>query len=225
MNLLEHMPPDWREAIAPYLQPATLDALQRFVTDEYGRGTVYPPPEHLFRAFAETPCRQVRLVLLGQDPYHGEGQACGLAFAVRPGVRWPASLRNIWREFADDLQVTVPPDADFAQFASRGVLMLNTVLTVRAGAAGSHQNHGWEMVTDAAIRALSRHGDPMVFLLWGKPAERKRPLIDTTRHRILTSAHPSPLSAYRGFFGSRPFSRVNDALAELGRPPLDWTLA
>lgn len=224
MGFLDELPVDWREAMRPYLGLATLRGLESFVESEYASGTVYPPREQLFRAFAATPYEQVRVLLLGQDPYHEAGQACGLAFAVPQGCRWPASLRNIAREYEDDLGSALPPEADWGALSTRGVMMLNTVLSVREGAAGSHQRHGWEMVTDAAIRALAARPRPLVFLLWGKPAQEKEQLIGAGRHAVIKSAHPSPLSAYRGFFGSRPFSKVNAALQELGQPPVDWRL-
>lgn len=224
MNLLDQMPADWKEALLPFLDLSQLEKLQQFVTDEYANATVFPPQNQIFRAFEDTPFAKVKLVLLGQDPYHGEGQACGLAFAVPQEVKPPASLRNIWREYTDDLRQDVPATAEFGQFARRGVLLLNTVLTVRAHQAASHQGQGWEMLTDAAVKALSQRQTPLVFLLWGKPAERKTALIDAQRHRVIVSPHPSPLSAYRGFFGSRPFSRVNEALRELEQTPIDWRI-
>ena len=208
--------------MAPYLKLCPLEQLEAFVEAEYKSETVYPPREQLFRAFEVTPYNDVKVLVLGQDPYHEEGQACGLSFAVPKGVKWPASLRNIAKEYADDLGEPLDADWDWGELSRRGVMLLNTVLSVRAGQAGSHQGHGWEEFTDAAIRSLSAREKPMVFLLWGRPAAQKERLIDLRRHRVIKSAHPSPLSAYRGFFGSKPFTAINSALKALGQEPVDW---
>lgn len=220
------IPADWLAAMRPFLklQGVDLNALEAFLDREYASGQVFPPRHQIFRAFAATPFDDVRLLLLGQDPYHEQGQACGLAFSVPPNTKAPASLRNILKEYADDLQCPMPQTVDLSPWTQQGVMLLNTVLTVREGQAASHQNKGWEAVTDAAIRALSARPKPLVFLLWGGHAQKKKPLIDASRHAVIMTAHPSPLSAYRGFFGSRPFTRVNEALAKLGQPPIDWTL-
>ena len=220
------IPADWLAALWPFLklQGVDLNALETFLDREYASGQVFPPRHQIFRAFAATPFDDVRLLLLGQDPYHEQGQACGLAFSVPPNTKAPASLRNILKEYADDLQCPMPQTVDLSPWTQQGVMLLNTVLTVREGQAASHQNKGWEAVTDAAIRALSARPKPLVFLLWGGHAHKKKPLIDASRHAVIMTAHPSPLSAYRGFFGSRPFTRVNEALAKLGQPPIDWTL-
>ena len=220
------IPADWLAAMRPFLkiQGVDLNALEAFLDREYAAGQVFPPRHQIFRAFAATPFDDVRLLLLGQDPYHEAGQACGLAFSVPPDTKAPASLRNILKEYAEDLQRPIPQTVDLSPWARQGVMLLNTVLTVREGQAASHQNKGWEAVTDAAIRALSARQKPLVFLLWGGHAQKKKPLIDTSRHAVIMTAHPSPLSAYRGFFGSRPFTLVNKALAALGQPPIDWTL-
>ena len=222
MALLDTFPDDWRQAMAPYLKWCPLEQLEVFVDAEYCSGTVYPPREQLFRAFEATPYNDVKVLILGQDPYHEEGQACGLSFAVPRGVKWPASLRNIAKEYSDDLGRPLNEDFDWGALSERGVMLLNTVLSVRAGPAGSHQGHGWEEFTDATIRALSAREKPLVFLLWGRPAAQKERLIDLRRHRVVKSAHPSPLSAYRGFFGSRPFTAVNAALEALGQEPVEW---
>ncbi|MBP5641418.1 MAG: uracil-DNA glycosylase [Victivallales bacterium] len=224
MALLDSFPEDWRQAMEPYLKWCPLEKLEAFVEGEYASQTVYPPRHQLFRAYYATPFEDVKVLILGQDPYHEEGQACGLAFAVPQNVKWPASLRNIAKEYADDLGTPMPLDADFGILGNRGVMLLNTVLTVRAGQAASHQGHGWEEFTDATIRCLSAREKPLVFLLWGRPAVQKERLIDLRRHRVIKSAHPSPLSAYRGFFGSRPFSAVNAALESVGCSPVDWRL-
>ena len=220
------IPADWLAAMWPFLklQGVDLNALEAFLDREYAAGQVFPPRHQIFRAFAATPFDDVRLLLLGQDPYHEQGQACGLAFSVPPHTKAPASLRNILKEYADDLQRPMPQTVDLSPWTRQGVMLLNTVLTVREGQAASHQNKGWEAVTDAAIKALSARTKPLVFLLWGGHAQKKKPLIDASRHAVIMTAHPSPLSAYRGFFGSRPFTRVNEALAKLGQPPIDWTL-
>ncbi|MBO7621326.1 MAG: uracil-DNA glycosylase [Victivallales bacterium] len=220
------IPADWLAAMRPFLkiQGVDLNALEAFLDREYAAGQVFPPRHQIFRAFAATPFDDVRLLLLGQDPYHEAGQACGLAFSVPPDTKAPASLRNILKEYADDLQRPIPQTVDLSPWTRHGVMLLNTVLTVREGQAASHQNKGWEPFTDAAIKALSARSKPLVFLLWGGHAQKKKPLIDTKRHAVIMTAHPSPLSAYRGFFGSRPFTLVNKALAALGQPPIDWTL-
>lgn len=222
--MLVDLPPCWRAALAPELSSPWFSELSRFVDDERATHAVYPPPEQVFRAFRETPFDKVRVVLLGQDPYHGPGQAHGLCFSVPAGVPLPPSLRNIARELASDVGVAFPGSGDLSAWAQRGMLMLNTVLTVREGAAQSHARRGWERFTDAAIKALSARARPVVFVLWGKPAEQKRKLIDEARHRVVCAAHPSPLSAHRGFLGARPFSAINDALRALGEERFDFSL-
>lgn len=218
------LPACWRKQLAGALAAPWFAELSAFVDDERTRHTVYPAPQHVFRAFVATPFERVRLVLLGQDPYHGAGQAQGLCFSVPAGLALPPSLRNIVRELSDDLGQKVPTSGDLSAWAERGVLMLNAVLTVREGEAGSHQKRGWERFTDAAMVALSVRSQPLVFALWGKPAEQKRKLIDETRHRIVSRAHPSPLSAHRGFLGTKPFSEINRALRELKQEPIDFSL-
>jgi uracil-DNA glycosylase len=198
--------------------------LAAFVDEERARARVYPAEPDVFRAFRATPFDAVRVVLLGQDPYHGPGQAHGLCFSVPHGVSAPPSLRNIFGELVSDLGVPIPSTTDLSAWAARGVLLLNTVLTVREGEAGSHQKRGWEELTDAAIHALSLRARPVVFALWGKPAQQKRALIDETRARVVCAAHPSPLSAWRGFLGARPFSAVLAALEQLGLGTLDFAL-
>jgi uracil-DNA glycosylase len=198
--------------------------LQTFVDRERRRHQVYPPAEQMFQALAATPFARVRVVLLGQDPYHDEGQAHGLSFSVPPSVPPPPSLRNIFRELQADLGGELPAEGCLLPWARQGVLLLNTVLTVRAHQPHSHRGQGWEQFTDAVIRTLSQRRSGVVFLLWGRPAQAKARWIDTTRHVILAAAHPSPLSAHRGFFGSRPFSAANAALAACGQPPIEWRL-
>jgi uracil-DNA glycosylase len=214
--------PSWREALASEFSAPYFSALTEFVRAEYAAGTCYPPAGEIFAAFDRCPFPEVKVVLLGQDPYHGAGQAEGLCFSVRDGVPLPPSLQNIFKELHDDLGIPVPTSGSLRRWADQGVLLLNATLTVRAGAAGSHQGRGWEDFTDAAIRALSSQREHLVFLLWGAYAGRKAALIDRSRHCILTAPHPSPLSAYRGFFGSHPFSQANAYLATHGLQPISW---
>ena len=198
--------------------------LESFVDHEYARETVYPPRPEVFRALELTSFRNVRVVLLGQDPYHGPGQAHGLAFSVRPGVTKPPSLRNLLKELHDDTGAEVPESGTLEPWARRGVLLLNTVLTVRAGEAGSHAGKGWERFTDAIIERVTAKRNRVVFLLLGAHAQKKGAAVRESRHVVIEAPHPSPLSARRGFFGSRIFSRTNELLREGGRPPVDWRL-
>ncbi|GAA0795617.1 uracil-DNA glycosylase [Spirilliplanes yamanashiensis] len=221
MNLPELLPPDWRDALAPFLDPAATAALGAFVAAEYARHTVYPPVEDLFAAYRLCPPADTRVLILGQDPYHGPGQAHGLSFSVRAGVRVPPSLRNVFKELAEDAGVTPPADGDLTGWARQGVLLLNAVLTVRAGAAASHAGRGWEAFTDATIRALDARAERVVFLLWGGYARKKAALVTGPQHVVLEAGHPSPLNR-AGFRGARPFSAANKALADAGRPPVDW---
>lgn len=218
------LPPDWEAALAGELVQPYFAELLDFVARERAQSVVYPPPDQVFAALHATPLSTVSVVLLGQDPYHGPGQAHGLAFSVPRDVPPPPSLRNMFRELVDDLGVPEPSHGCLTSWASQGVLLLNTVLTVRAGEAGSHRGHGWERFTDAIIRAVSQKAEPAVFLLLGSPAQAKIPLVDTTQNAVLSSVHPSPLSAHRGFFGSRPFSATNAELVRRGRPPIDWSI-
>lgn len=194
------------------------------VNQEYRTRTIYPPAEDIFNAFHFTPLDQVKVVILGQDPYHEPGQAHGLSFSVKPGIEIPPSLVNIYQELHDDLGCYIPDNGYLVKWAKQGVMMLNTVLTVRAHQANSHRNIGWEEFTDAAIRVLADQDRPMVFILWGRPAQRKAEMIYNPKHLVLKSPHPSPLSAYRGFFGSRPFSKTNRYLEENGIEPIDWQI-
>ncbi|WP_224363772.1 uracil-DNA glycosylase [Hyalangium versicolor] len=220
----EMLPDDWRAVLKETLESPTFRKLERFVEGERKQHTVYPPEEDLFSAFRLTPYEGVRVLLLGQDPYHGAGQAHGLAFSVRPGVALPPSLVNIFKELQSDLGMPPPTSGSLVRWAEQGVLLLNAVLTVRESEANSHAGQGWEDFTDSVIRAVNAKPEPVVFLLWGNYARKKRKLIDTGRHDIIESPHPSPLSAMGGFFGSRPFSRINDALVLHGQPPIDWHL-
>jgi uracil-DNA glycosylase len=220
-DLLELLPDDWRMRLDPLVDPLGLAALGTFVAGEYERHTVYPPREDLFNAFRRCSFAGARVLVLGQDPYHGPGQAHGLSFSVRDGVRHPPSLRNIFKELATDLEVPVPAGGDLTRWADQGVLLLNAVLTVRESEAGSHAGKGWEEFTDAAIQALNAKDDRVVFVLWGAYARKKARLVTAPHHVVLESAHPSPLSA-RKFFGTRPFSAVNKALADAGLPEIGW---
>lgn len=212
----------WRRALAEQWDQPYFKTLTDFVRNEYHTTTVYPPAGRIFAAFDRTPFERVRVVILGQDPYHGPGQANGLCFSVAPGVPMPPSLVNIMREVTADTGVQMPADGNLERWADQGVLLLNATLTVRAHQAGSHQRHGWETFTDAAIRALSDGRENLVFMLWGSYAISKGALIDRTKHLVLTSPHPSPLSAYRGFFGNRHFSQANDYLVAHGFAPIKW---
>ncbi|MFC5753490.1 uracil-DNA glycosylase [Actinomadura rugatobispora] len=220
---MELLPADWRERLDPLVDPLGVAALGSFVAQEYEEQTVFPPREDLFNAFRHCPYDRARVLILGQDPYHGPGQAHGLSFSVRDGVKPPPSLRNMYKELASDLEVPVAKTGDLTCWADQGVLMLNAVLTVRASEAGSHAGKGWEDFTDAAIRALNDKRERVVFVLWGAYARKKAKLITGEQHVVHESAHPSPLSAKK-FFGTRPFSAVNKALADAGQPEIDWAV-
>lgn len=214
--------PSWREKLQSEWDAPYFEQLTAFVRQEYATTTIFPPAGKIFAAFDACPYQDVRVVILGQDPYHGYGQANGLSFSVNPGVEIPRSLQNIYRELRDDLGVTPPPSGDLSRWARQGVLLLNATLTVRAAQAGSHQGRGWEQFTDAAVRALAEGREGLVFILWGAYAQRKGAFIDRSRHCVIESPHPSPLSASRGFFGSRPFSRANAYLISQGKAPIEW---
>lgn len=206
-----------------FKQPYYID-LYKFIKQEYDTNQVFPPADDIFNAFHLTSLNEVKAVIIGQDPYHNVGQAHGLCFSVKPDVEIPPSLVNIYQELHDDLGCYIPNNGYLVKWAGQGVLMLNTVLTVRAHNANSHQGKGWEKFTDAAIRALNEQGRPIVFILWGKPAQMKKNMLNNPHHLILQSPHPSPLSAYRGFFGSKPFSTANHFLEENGVLPIDWQI-
>ncbi len=214
--------PTWREALGDVFEQPFMQELRAFLLEEKRRHEVHPPGSEIFAAFDHTPFDRVRVVVLGQDPYHGPGQAHGLCFSVRQGVPVPPSLANIYKELHADLGVPAAPHGDLTSWAQQGVLLLNTVLTVRAHAANSHRGRGWEAFTDRAVAALNERRDGLVFLLWGAAAARKAQTIDRARHLVLTAPHPSPLSAHTGFFGSRPFSRIDAHLCARGEPPIDW---
>jgi len=225
MNLPLHWPADsdWTAHLEPHFAGQDFQQLLTFVANQRATQVVYPSAEDTFNAFHFSSLAETKVVILGQDPYHGPGQAHGLSFSVLPGVKIPPSLRNIYKELASDTGSQIPDHGDLSSWARQGVLLLNTVLTVRDGEANSHRKRGWENFTDAVIDVLSRREQPVVFILWGKPAEKKSRLIDE-RHSVIVAPHPSPLSAHRGFFGSRPFSKANEVLAALGLLPVDWSL-
>ena len=218
------MKTDWNPVLRGEFAKPYWAELQQFVATERGRATVYPATDEVFAALHLTPYAEVKAVILGQDPYHGPNQAHGLCFSVRPGVPPPPSLQNIFKELEADLGLPPPRHGCLDSWARQGVLLLNASLTVRAGKAASHQGKGWETFTDEVLRAVNTKPEPVVFILWGASARRKKALIDTSRHVVIESPHPSPLSASSGFFGSRPFSRANAALVEAGRTPIDWSL-
>jgi uracil-DNA glycosylase len=214
----------WKAMLAHEFQKPYFSELKASLMHERHHHTVYPTRSNIFNAYNTTPFEKVKVVILGQDPYHGPNQAHGLAFSVQEGVPFPPSLQNIFKELHDDIGCPVPKNGTLTHWAEEGVFLLNTVLTVRAGQAHSHRNLGWERFTDATIRLISEHKEHVVFILWGRHAQQKAKLIDESKHLILRAPHPSPLSAYRGFFGSRPFSRTNHYLSASGIKPIDWTL-
>jgi len=214
----------WRRVLEPVLQQDWWSDLVGFVNQERSNQQVFPSASDVLRALQLTPLPDVRFVILGQDPYHGPGQANGLSFSVGPGIKHPPSLKNIFKELGTDLEVDVPQSGDLTPWARQGGLLLNSVLTVRANEANSHRKRGWEKFTDAVIGAVSQHNEHVAFVLWGAPARKKAKLIDDDKHLIVQSAHPSPLSSYRGFFGSRPFSKINEYRHSHGLPSIDWTL-
>lgn len=216
---------DWLDCIQDEFKKPYYKELYQFVKKEYNTHVIYPPAEDIFNAFHFTPLSKVKVLILGQDPYHGEHQAHGLCFSVLPDQpELPPSLQNIYKELQDDLGCYIPNNGYLKKWADQGVLMLNTVLTVRAHQAGSHQGKGWEQFTDAIIQAVNAQDRPIVYLLWGKPAQSKIPMLTNPKHLILKAPHPSPLSAYRGFFGCRHFSQTNDFLQKNGIDPIDWQI-
>lgn len=213
--------PTWLKALQTEFEAPYFAQLKQFLVDEKQQHTVYPQGAQIFSAFNHTPFDKVKVVVLGQDPYHGPGQANGLCFSVSPGIRKPPSLVNIFKEIQDDIGIPVPQTGDLTPWANQGVFLLNTVLTVRAGEANSHKNRGWEQFTSAVVRKISAEKSHVVFLLWGKPAQQKEELIDTTKHYVLKAAHPSPLAG-GAFFGCKHFSKTNEILRSLGKEPIDW---
>ncbi len=212
----------WKNKLETEFSSSYFAELKLFLLSERLEQTVYPPGNQIFSAFSHTPFDAVKVVIVGQDPYHGPGQANGLCFSVAPGLKLPPSLQNIYKEIESDIGLPMSKNGDLRSWANQGVFLLNTTLTVRAGSPASHHGKGWERFTDAAIKALSNERDGLVFLLWGKPAQSKEKLIDATKHFILKAAHPSPLSAYNGFFGCRHFSKANKILLDLGKTPIHW---
>ena len=212
----------WKECLAGEFRKDYFMRLTDFVRQEYQKTTVYPRGNHIFNAFEHCPLDKVKVVLLGQDPYHEPGQAHGLCFSVQDGIPFPPSLINIFKEIESDLGKPMPKSGDLTRWADQGVLLLNATLTVRAHAAGSHQHKGWETFTDAVINRLNSERNHIVYLLWGSYAQRKGSFIDSSRNLVLKSAHPSPLSAYRGFFGNKHFSQTNDYLIASGQTPIEW---
>ncbi|WP_142426757.1 uracil-DNA glycosylase [Enterococcus durans] len=214
----------WQDVLADEFEKSYYHSLRDFLKKEYKTQKIHPDMYHIFEALELTPYEKVKVVILGQDPYHGANQAHGLSFSVQPGVRIPPSLNNIYKELQSDLGIKPVNHGNLVSWAKQGVLLLNTVLTVREGQAYSHRGQGWERLTDTIIEKLNEREQPVVFILWGKPAQEKMKMIDRSKHIILTSSHPSPLSAHRGFLGSKPFSKTNDALLALGEQPIDWQL-
>ncbi len=215
---------DWLGAVGKEFQQPYYLELYQFLKAEYSKSVIYPDADDIFNAFHFTPFHNVKVVILGQDPYHNEGQAHGLCFSVKPQVEIPPSLVNIYKELQDDLGCFIPNNGYLEKWARQGVLLLNTVLTVRAHQANSHQGMGWERFTDAVIRAVNEQDRPVVFLLWGRPAQQKRSMLNNPKHLVLEAPHPSPLSAYRGFFGCRHFSKTNEFLQNNGLETIDWQI-
>lgn len=215
----------WKNRLKKEFGSPYFAELKEFLVQEKAAGhTIFPPGSMIFNAFDQTPFEEVKVVLLGQDPYHGPGQAHGLCFSVADGIPHPPSLQNIFKELRDDLGYAIPKSGNLEKWARQGVLLLNATLTVRAASAGSHQNKGWEQFTNAVIRLLSDEKEGLIFILWGRYAQAKESIIDTGKHFILKAAHPSPLSAYNGFYGCRHFSKVNEILTNTGRKPVDWRI-
>lgn len=215
---------DWLEAIGGEFKKPYYSELYGFVKNEYSTKVIYPPSDEIFNAFHFTPLKEVKVVIIGQDPYHEPNQAHGLCFSVKDGVEIPPSLVNIYKELQDDLGCTIPNSGYLEKWARQGVLLLNTVLTVRAHQANSHQGKGWEQFTDAIISAVNAQDRPIVYMLWGRPAQSKIPMLTNPKHLILKAPHPSPLSAYRGFFGCKHFSHANEFLKQNGIEPIDWQI-
>ena len=212
----------WKEKLVSEFEKVYFSDLVQFVKDEYATKTVYPPGNRIFNAFDQTPFDRVKVVILGQDPYHEPGQAHGLCFSVNDGIPLPPSLQNIYKELQDDLGIISPASGNLERWAKQGVLLLNATLTVQAHRAGSHQNKGWEAFTDTVIHKIAGEKEHVVFILWGSYAQKKGSFINPYKHLVIQSAHPSPLSVYRGFFGSKPFSKTNEYLVRTGQTPIQW---
>jgi len=214
----------WKTALSSEFSHPYMDELRAFLVEEKKNYTIFPHGSNIFNAFNSTPFENVKVVILGQDPYHGEGQAHGLSFSVQHGTKLPPSLQNIFKELVSDIGCDYPKSGDLSHWAREGVLLLNTLLTVRSGEPFSHKERGWERFTDQVIRTLSAQREHIVFILWGSPAQKKASLIDGAKHLILKAPHPSPLSSYRGFFGSKPFSQTNEYLTSMKIAPIEWSL-
>ncbi|GAA6616058.1 uracil-DNA glycosylase [Scytonema sp. NUACC26] len=221
---MTQLPTSWQTVLAEEFDKPYFQKLQDFLKEERQSYSIYPPEEDVFSAFELTPYEKVNVLLLGQDPYHDDNQAHGLCFSVRPGIKPPPSLVNIYKELKDDVGFNIPNNGYLVTWAKQGILMLNAVLTVRAHTPNSHKNKGWETFTDAVITKVNQKTDPVVFVLWGGYAQKKLKLIDTNRHIVVQSAHPSPLSARNGFFGSKAFSAINSALRSFGKPKVNWQI-
>ena len=221
-SLSQYLSPSWQQLLGDFLEGDTFKKLDAIVLTAYDMKTVYPPKQQVFAALNYMKPEDVKVVILGQDPYHGEGQANGLSFSVQPGVKLPPSLQNIFKERTHDIHINPSSNGDLSSWAEQGVLLLNTVLTVTAHEANSHRNWGWEQFTDEILKKISKNNEHIVFILWGKAAQNKQKIIDTNRHTIICAPHPSPLSAYRGFFDSAPFSKANEALIAHHQEPIDW---
>ncbi len=218
--------PSWKQKLTPEFEKTYMQDLQTFLKSEEQKGkVVFPGGDQYFNAFNATPFEKVRVVILGQDPYHGPGQAHGLCFSVQKGVRFPPSLRNIFKELTDDVGVDIPEHGCLDSWSKQGVLLLNSVLTVEQDKAASHQGRGWEQFTDAVIKKLNDEREGLVFVLWGSYAQKKGAIIDREKHFVLEAPHPSPLSAHRGFFGTKPFSKINHYLTQKGQNPIDWRIS
>ena len=222
--MIEQLPNCWKKLLTSEINDESFKELSAFVTDERKGHTIFPPEELCFNAFTKTPIDSVKVVILGQDPYHNHGQANGLSFSVADGVKIPASLKNIYKELQSDLGISMPSSGNLESWANQGVLLLNATLTVKAHEPGSHQKKGWEQFTNAVIKKLSEQKEYLVFILWGNNAQKKIEFIDASKHCILKSVHPSPFSARNGFFGSEPFSKTNEYLNRVGKGSIDWQL-
>lgn len=214
----------WKEVLKKEFSKEYFYSLKLFLQDEQNKHNIFPKNSNIFNAYNNTKFEDVKVVIIGQDPYHGQNQAHGLAFSVQDGIPFPPSLKNIFKELVDDIGCAWPNSGNLTKWSKQGVFLINTVLTVRESEAHSHQNMGWENFTDATIEAISNNLEGVVFLLWGRPAGMKERLIDTNKHHIIKAPHPSPLSAYRGFFGSKPFSKTNEYLVSLGKPAIEWCI-
>lgn len=225
IQLDQNIPEDWNEKLIHFTKSEKFKELERFLKDEYRHQTIYPPQEDLFTAFKLTPFNKTKVVIIGQDPYHGEGQAHGLAFSVQKEMKVPPSLKNIYKEIQQEFNYDIPSHGNLSSWAGQGVLLLNNVLSVRAKSAGSHQKKGWENFTDEVIKILNREKENLVFLLWGSPAQKKCKIVDESKHLVLRSVHPSPLSAYRGFFGNNHFTETNKYLKKIGMKEINWQVS